>query len=459
MNGVTRSDAPISKPHALPVEGDVLGGKYEIEHVLGEGGMCVVMAARHLQLEERVAIKLLRPELSDDAEGIERFMREGRTAIRIRNDHVVHVHDVDVLPSGTPYLVMEHLDGNDLDALILAHGPSPVALAVDYILQAGEAIAEAHSLGIVHRDLKPANLFLTRRADGSPWIKVLDFGISKMTRKKEGLRRERLTGEQAVMGSPNYMSPEQIRSTRDVDHRTDLWALGTILYELLTGVPAFDGPSLTTVCAKIMESSPTPMITLRSDAPPGLAAIVLRCLEKDANDRFVNMAELAVALADFGSPAGRISAQHIVGILSEGERPAGGILVHHSDSPWGSTSSAWEAVPKKKARHGAGLALGALLVASVAGLGAYMHSTNTLAFAPRPTVAAAVASAAPANDAVPDAGSPLAEAPRAAAPSVPVLAPLGASVARAPAVKARPRAAAPRPSDSAAINPLFDERK
>ncbi|MEO6577061.1 MAG: serine/threonine-protein kinase, partial [Polyangiaceae bacterium] len=236
--------------------GDVLGGKYEIEHLLGEGGMCVVMAARHLQLEERVAIKFLRPELGDDPEGVERFMREGRTAIRIKNDHVVHIHDVDVLPSGTPYLVMEHLDGSDLDALILAHGPSPIALAVDYILQAGEAIAEAHSLGIVHRDLKPANLFFTRRADGSPWIKVLDFGISKMTRRKESLRQERLTGGHAVMGSPHYMSPEQLRSTRDVDERTDIWALGTILHELLTGQPAFDGPSLSAVCAKIMEAQP-----------------------------------------------------------------------------------------------------------------------------------------------------------------------------------------------------------
>jgi serine/threonine protein kinase len=458
---VTPSNPPVSGEWTLPDIGDVIGGKYEIERALGEGGMCVVMAAKHLQLEERVAIKLLRPEFGENEEVIERFMREGRAAIRIRNDHVVRVHDVDVLPSGTPYLVMEHLEGSDLDALILAHGPSPVALAVDYVLQAAEAIAEAHSLEIVHRDLKPANLFLTKRADGSPWIKVLDFGISRMAPQNAAPREVRLTGRMAVMGSPNYMSPEQLRSTRDVDHRTDIWALGTILHELISGKPAFDGPSVTAVCAKIMDAVPASLIALRPEVPPGLAAIVLRCLKKRAEERFASMGELAVALADFASPAGKTSAQHIVGILSEGQRPAGGILVRDQARPWGSTDSAWERIPKQRSGFGVGLVLAALLLVGGVGSAVYVHSASN----PAPAVVAGAASIASATSATNASNATTDDDAGAAAASASAAGKLApSSAARAPMVKSRPRPAAPAPATPPSApapntNLLFDERK
>ena len=450
----TTSNPPLSGEWTLPETGDVLGGKYEIQQLLGEGGMCVVMGAKHLQLEERVAIKLLRPEFGENEEGIERFMREGRAAIRIRNDHVVRIRDVDVLPSGTPYLVMEHLEGSDLDALILAHGPSPIALAVDYILQAGEAIAEAHSLGIVHRDLKPANLFLTKRADGSPWIKVLDFGISKMTQQNAAPREVRLTGRMAVMGSPHYMSPEQLRSTRDVDHRTDIWALGTILHELLSGKPAFDGPSITAVCARIMEAAPDSLSAMRPEVTAGLAAVILRCLKKKADERFASMGELAVALAQFASPAGKTSAQHIVGILSEGQRPTGGILIRDEAKPWGSTDAVWERIPKQRPAFGFGLGVAALLLVGGVGSAMYVHSTSTTV-PPLASRAEALPSATSARD--DDAGALATAAPNATGKVAP-------SAARAPMVKSRPRPAPPAPAAQPSAPPpntnlLFDERK
>ncbi|HWL88282.1 MAG TPA: serine/threonine-protein kinase, partial [Polyangiaceae bacterium] len=281
----------------LPQRGDVLVGKYRVERVIGDGGMCVVYAAEHLQLEDWVAIKVLRTDWVDRPEVVERFLREGKTATRIRSEHVVRTFDVGTLDDGTPCLVMEYLVGSDLDQLLTANGPLPVPAAVDYLLQAGEAIAEAHLLGIVHRDLKPANLFLTRRADGSPWIKVLDFGISKIA--PHATRRDLvLTGTHAIMGSPRYMSPEQMRSSMEVDHRADIWALGIILHEFISGQPPFDGDTMPEICAQILEK-PAPLLTsLCPDVLPEMEAIVLRCLEKDPAKRFANLGEWAAALRE-----------------------------------------------------------------------------------------------------------------------------------------------------------------
>jgi len=298
---------------AIPKKGDVLDGKYRIEELLGQGGMAAVLAATHLHLDERVAIKVLLPQWAEDAELVDRFMREGRAAIKIRSEHVVRVLDVGT-SFGRPYLVLEYLQGKDLDALIATKGPLPPSVAVDYLLQACEAIAEAHVSGIIHRDLKPANLFLTHRADGSACVKVLDFGISKVRFGNDG-RDTRVTAPTLVMGSPHYMSPEQMQSARAVDERSDIWALGAILHELIAGLPPFKGDTITALCATILKDPPPPLTTLRSDVPHGLEAVVLRCLEKDPARRYRNVAELAAPLAEFGSSIARASALRIARVL------------------------------------------------------------------------------------------------------------------------------------------------
>ena len=284
-----------STPPGVAGPGDVIGGKYVVERVLGMGGMGVVLAARHLELDEPVAIKMLLPHLPASGESAARFVREAKAAIRIRNEHVVRVLDVARTPSGSPYIVMEYLDGCDLGQLVEQSGPLPVQDAVEYVLQACEAIAAAHALGIVHRDLKPANLFLAKGGDGALSVKVLDFGISKLAEPSSG--GPGLTSTATVMGTPCFMSPEQLRSTRDVDARADIWSMGAILHALLAGRPPYDGESSADVSAKIIRDAPTPLRALRSDVPAPLEAAVLKCLEKSPEQRFQGVPALADALA------------------------------------------------------------------------------------------------------------------------------------------------------------------
>ncbi|XYH93440.1 protein kinase domain-containing protein [Sorangium sp. So ce1128] len=293
----------------VPVSvGDVLAEKYEVERVLGEGGMGVVVAARHLLLGERVAIKFLLPQARERADLVARFLREGQAAARIRSEHVTRVYDVGTLARGEPYLVMEYLEGTDLKALLRSRGPLPVELACDYLLQACEALAEAHALGIIHRDLKPGNLFLSQRADGSPLIKVIDFGISKMALAADPTaRKERdMTESSTMLGSPLYMAPEQMVSSKSVDARADVWSMGAILYQLLTGATPFRGDSVMEIYDRILEGPPRAS-ALRADVPQRLEWVVQRCLQKTPADRFGNIAELAVELAQFAPP----HAQHL----------------------------------------------------------------------------------------------------------------------------------------------------
>src|SRR5512133_1366576 len=355
-------------------EGDILAGKYRVERILGAGGMGVVVAAKHLQLNQRVAIKFLLPHCMGNAEVVGRFMREAQAAVRIKSEHVARVLDVGNLETGAPYMVIEYLDGRDLGSWLAQKGVLPVEQAVDFVLQAMEAIAEAHSLGIIHRDLKPANLYCVRSADAGLRVKVLDFGISKI----QDSRSLDLTRTSTVIGSPFYMSPEQLRSSRDVDQRADIWSLGVILFQLLGGKPPFTAGGLPELVIKIT-SQPTPLVrTLRPDVPPRLDQIIGRCLEKEREQRYSNVAELAVALAPFGPAwSARNSAERIVRILqnkgvsintltaySEPARNPGSIPI---EAAWGNTASPSNAVRRW-------LPVGIAAMAGVTALGTFTWS-------------------------------------------------------------------------------------
>src|SRR5215470_8643468 len=290
--------------------GEVLAGKYRVERVLGVGGMGVVVAARHLQLDQSVALKFLLPEAIANAEASSRFLREARNAVRLKSEHVARVIDVGTLETGAPYIVMEYLEGCDLGGLLAQHRALAIPVAVDYVLQACDAIAEAHSLGIVHRDLKPQNLFVTRGHDGSALIKVLDFGISKSSVAGDLVA----TRTQAVMGSPAYMSPEQMRSTKLVDARTDIWALGVILYQLVLGHVPWDAETFTELCFKVA-MDPLPPFPAGSALPPGFEDVVRRCLEKELHRRFPDVYHLAVALHPYAPPQAQLLVERIGRVL------------------------------------------------------------------------------------------------------------------------------------------------
>jgi serine/threonine-protein kinase len=231
----------------------------------------------------------------------ERFRREARAAARIKSEHVVRVLDVGMMNDSTPYMVMEYLDGRDLDDEVEERGVLPISDAVDYTLQAIEAIAEAHAAGIVHRDLKPGNLFLFQRRDGTRMIKVLDFGISKSLPSAESANQLVLTATASLIGSPLYMSPEQMQSPRGVDQRTDIWSLGAILYYSLTGRPPYPAENIAQLCSLLMNTVPTPISQLRPEVPADLERIIGRCLERDRERRFADVSELASALSEFAS--------------------------------------------------------------------------------------------------------------------------------------------------------------
>ncbi len=286
-------------------EGQILAGKYRVEKVLGSGGMGVVVAAWHLELEQRVAVKFLHPLAMERPDTAERFRREARAAAKIRSEHVARVIDVGIMEGGLPYMVMEYLDGHDVAEEMQRAGLLPIASAIDFVLQALEAIAEAHSVGIVHRDLKPANLFLSLRPDGTRIVKVLDFGISKSL-FGTSVSEMSLTRTAALIGSPLYMSPEQMRSAKDVDTRTDIWSIGVMLYEMLTGRPPYTGDSIPALCASLLSDTPVSMQQLRPEVSPMLEEAVMRCLAKDREQRFVTVSELGRALAPFGSSQSQV---------------------------------------------------------------------------------------------------------------------------------------------------------
>jgi eukaryotic-like serine/threonine-protein kinase len=294
-------------------EGEVLADKYRVERVLGAGGMGYVVACHHIHLQQKVALKFLHPNMLENEEIVGRFLREAQAAVQIKSEHVARVSDVGTLANGVPYMVMEFLEGTDLKHALQAKGQLPVAEAVDYVLQACEALAEAHVLGIVHRDLKPDNLFLTHKADGRPSVKVLDFGISKANLASSGASK--LTGTSAMLGTPYYMAPEQLTSTRSVDARADIWSLGVVLYELISGTLPFQGETLADLCIRIVQSQPIPLPSLDPVVPAALWNVIARCLEKSYEARYPNVAELALALVPFGTARAQFSADTISRII------------------------------------------------------------------------------------------------------------------------------------------------
>ena len=294
-------------------EGQTVAGKYLVGTLLGIGGMGVVHAARDTSLDRRVALKVLLPRLVASKVAAERFLREARAATRITSEHVVKLLESDTLPDGAPLLVMEYLEGKDLRAVLREDGPLSPGIAVDYLLQALQAIAEGHTHGIVHRDVKPSNLFLTERADGTPLIKVLDFGIAKTLESDRPDDFSLTNSEDLQLGSPTYMPPEQFHNPRDVDARADIWALGVTLYELISGKQPFKGKSYADLVTRVLNAPPDLLETTRV-LPDGLERVIARCLEKERVRRYANAAELAVALAPFGSDDARLSLTRVTGL-------------------------------------------------------------------------------------------------------------------------------------------------
>lgn len=481
----------------VPKPGDVIADKYVVDRTLGEGGMGVVLAATHIALRQKVAIKFMLAGL-EDATARARFLREARAAAQIQNEHVVRVLDVSELVDGTPYMVMEHLDGHDLEDELARRGRLPVAEAVDCLLQASEAIAEAHAHGIVHRDLKPANLFVATKRDGSHTVKVLDFGISKeMTTQDVAL-----TSTAQAMGSPLYMSPEQVRSAKNVDERTDIWALGAILHELIANRPPFHGDTLGQVLAAIVADPPPSLRSVRAEIPVDLDAIVARCLEKDASRRFSSVAELARALLPF-SPGSAASVTRIETLLgnvassgaladtvgvsaltelpppSQQERPPSLASVPVTVGG-ASTSSAWAGTQaptptlvsplgdlstKTRLSLPRGLAM---LTCAIAGAALLMRG---LASSPRDPHAAVVGGAVSAESAPPGPSSSPTTIPSTGAPAqsgVPASAAASINVAASATASASASAAAPSATDKARRGPAmsatpnkeaYDDRK
>jgi eukaryotic-like serine/threonine-protein kinase len=327
--------------------GDVLGGKYRLDRLLGAGGMGAVVQAWHLSFDEAVAVKLLLNRVGASGNALARFEREARAAFKIKSEHAARVMDIGFLDSGSPYIVMELLNGHDLGQELEKRGALPMAEAVDHVLQACEAIAEAHTRGIVHRDLKPDNLFLIQGADGRPCIKVVDFGISKETTTEpdpaepQGRRAQALTLAGAALGTPRYMSPEQWGSAGDVGPPADIWSLGAILFLLLTGTHAFVADDLQSLFAAVIAAAPRPLRSALPAAPEALETAILRCLEKDPGARFQSVAELAQAIAPFGSARAQQSLGRIVGIQQRAAKGTDGAKPGDAAPVAGSSPATW----------------------------------------------------------------------------------------------------------------------
>ncbi len=288
--------APADVSGSAKVAGELLGERYRLGRELARGGMGVVHEAEHTTLGHRVAVKFLSDDGKDDPSRPARFLREARAAASLQSPHVARVIDFGT-SNGRPFIVMERLEGEDLAALLDRRGPVGVDEALLMVLQVCEAMNEAHARGIVHRDLKPANVFVTKSSDGMPFVKVLDFGLAKVDESGPSASPSPRTSANLIFGTPQYMSPEQLKSSSNVDARADVWSIGVLLHQLLTGEPPFGGTNLSTVIAAVLMEAPRPASWMRGDVPAELDDLVLRCLEKDVAQRVQSVAEIARALS------------------------------------------------------------------------------------------------------------------------------------------------------------------
>lgn len=468
--------------------GDIVDRRYRIESYLGGGGMASVYRATHVLLETPVAIKVVSPQIRLLAGMAQRFLREARAATRMKGEHVARVSDVGTMPDGAPFMVMEYLEGRDLDAVLESGEEIPVEDAVDYVLQACEALAEVHGIGIVHRDLKPANLFLTRGTDGAPFIKLIDFGISRSDSPLTPRDLADLTQPDALLGSPRYMSPEQMQSTKTADSRSDIYGIGAVLYELLTHRTPHDGDTLLDIYAAATMGPPEVPSSLRSGVPSALDDVIMRCLRIDPDERFEDAAALAKALAPFGPQGSMERAERIARILDSARARAnadGGRDARASDPGDGSrvrrrVPSSAHARRQRRLRIG-GVVLGLCSLVAL-GIGAREIYARGLArgaaeaesaalteSAPRvtvgevpsetavpvETVAQAAETATPVIPASADAESIDAPAPATGAAAEPVT----ATPATKPVIRPQPRAARPAPVYTDEERRLFEDRK
>jgi serine/threonine-protein kinase len=423
----------MSESASSPVkEGDLLAGKYRVERVLGVGGMGIVVAARHEQLDQPVAIKFVRDDALGNEEAVARFLREARAAVKLRSEHAAKVLDVGTLESGAPYMVMEYLEGSDLGAVLNERGPLAAEVVAEYIVQACEAVAEAHAAGIVHRDLKPQNLFLARMVGGGSRVKVLDFGVSKTLANSSG--GGGLTQTRSMLGSPLYMSPEQMRSSRDVDARSDVWAFGVVIYELLTKRWPYEAETMPELVLKVVTEPPQPLRALRPDVSQAMIDIVERCLRKAPAERFANAAELAMALEPLAPPESRITverARMAMGntgrgpmvsspLLASAETPARPAL---TPAAWGSGKGG-TLVAAQPPRGGGIWIGGGIAVAALIGGAIFLLRGNDTPAVPAVTAPpAAVVIPAPVAPTAPAASVVLAPTPTDVAPATPAPAP------------------------------------
>ena len=437
--------------------GTILDGKFRVERLLGVGGMGVVVAATHLQLEELVAIKVLLPGLGASQEAAARFEREARASVKIKSEHVVRVLDVAKLQDGTPYMVMEYLSGQDLSKLVSTTGPIDAATAAGHLLEACDAIAAAHALGIVHRDLKPANLFLADNADGTSSIKVLDFGISKLSQRMS-THDATLTKTSSIMGSPLYMAPEQMQSSKKVDARADIWALGCVGFELVVGRPPFLAESMPELCARILtEPAPLPS-SLRPGIPSSLDTVLLRCLAKLPEERFQNVGELAQALLPL-APHLSSAVERILRRVSMAPPPM--VQVPELDTPaapaGASTETAWgQRTMGRVSPRAARWVLVALVGVLGLGVAGWLAMRKSASSAPLASAAASAPSATPAQapairarELPPAPASAEVEIVSAAAEPLP-----SASQTPPPARVLAPRQASASPPKPAALQPV-----
>jgi len=294
--------------------GDILLDKYRVEELLGVGGMGKVVRASHVVLQQQFAIKVLLPHMTDSAETVSRFLREAQSTSALKSEHIARVIDSGRLPDGAPFMVMEYLQGHDLNQILRHHGPQHTQVVCDLMLQACEGIAEAHAMGIVHRDIKPSNFFITTRPDGTMLLKILDFGISKTP-----VGVTELTGASTVIGTPTYMAPEQMKSGKDADARSDIWSMGIVMYQLIAGRPPFVGESYAELVLKVGSEIPPP---IAAQLPPGLEQVIMTCLEKNPAQRQQTVADLARMLAPYASDPtlGMQSAQRTARILANANR-------------------------------------------------------------------------------------------------------------------------------------------